>query len=54
MPHKKSVMFIPVLVFFFQPGLLVGQVSWVKNFDDALKQASAEKKCLVLDLSASW
>jgi len=31
----------------------MAQISWVKDFDDALKQAAAEKKCVVLDLSSS-
>jgi hypothetical protein len=32
----------------------VAQVAWVKNFNDALKQASKENKFIVLDMSASW
>jgi hypothetical protein len=32
----------------------MAQVAWVKNYDDALKQAAKEKKFIVLDISASW
>jgi hypothetical protein len=32
----------------------MAQVSWVKSFDDALKQAAKENKFIVLDISASW
>jgi thiol-disulfide isomerase/thioredoxin len=31
-----------------------GEVAWVKNYDDALKQAGEQKKFVVLDMSASW
>jgi thioredoxin-related protein len=31
-----------------------GEVAWVKNYDDALKQAENQKKYVVLDMSASW
>ncbi len=54
MPHSQSVLFILMLIAFFEPAFLAAQVLWVKNFDDALKQAAAEKKCVVLDLSANW
>jgi len=33
---------------------LAGEVAWVKNYDDALKQARQQKKSVVLDMSASW
>jgi hypothetical protein len=36
------------------PMMAVAQVAWVKSFDDALKQASREKKFIVMDISASW
>lgn len=48
---------LSALLFFFwllAPILAVAQVPWVKNFDDALKQAAKEKKFVVLDISASW
>jgi len=38
----------------FSPAFSPAQVTWVKNFDDALKQAGKEKKFVVLDISASW
>ncbi len=30
------------------------EVAWVKTYDEALKQAGAQKKFVVLDMSASW
>jgi tetratricopeptide (TPR) repeat protein len=33
---------------------LRAQVAWVAKFDDALRQAKAEGKLIVVDLSASW
>jgi hypothetical protein len=36
------------------PMIAVAQVAWVKSFDEALQQASREKKFVVLDMSASW
>jgi len=45
---------VAVLLLFFAPILGFSQVSWVKSFDDALKQAAKEKKFIVLDISASW
>ena len=38
----------------FAPLLATAQVAWVKDFGTALKQASKEKKFVVLDVSASW
>ena len=31
-----------------------GEVAWVKNYDDALRQAAQQKKSVILDMSASW
>ncbi len=45
---------MPLILFLLEPSFLAAQVSWVKNFDDALRQAAAQKKCVVLDISASW
>ncbi len=36
------------------PVITYAQVAWIKTFDEALKQASKEKKFIVLDMSASW
>lgn len=36
------------------PTIALAQVAWVKTFDGALKQASRERKFIVLDMSASW
>jgi hypothetical protein len=32
----------------------VAQMTWVKSYEEALKQAAKEKKFVVLDISASW
>jgi hypothetical protein len=45
---------IVLILLFGIPSCVFGQVSWVKNFDDALSQAAKEKKFIVLDMSASW
>ncbi len=31
-----------------------GEVAWVKDYKEALRQASEQKKFVVLDMSASW
>lgn len=36
------------------PLFAIAQISWVKSFDAAVKQAAKEKKFIVLDVSASW
>ncbi len=36
------------------PAVAQMQMQWVKNYDDALKQATKEKKFIILDVSASW
>jgi hypothetical protein len=43
-----------LLLSLLAPAATVAQVAWVKDFDDALKQAAKEKKFIVLDVSASW
>ena len=53
MSLPKCTFFISFLIFVLEPAVSVAQISWVKNFDDALKQAAAEKKYVVLDLSTS-
>ena len=55
--YYKDKILIPAIVLLlslFIPLLAVAQVAWVKNFNDALKQAAREKKFVVLDISASW
>jgi hypothetical protein len=47
----------PAMVLTFSllaPVLATAQITWVQNFDDALKQAAKEKKFIILDISASW
>jgi hypothetical protein len=34
--------------------LAADQISWVKSFDVARKQAAKENKFIVLDISATW
>ena len=36
------------------PVLAHAQVAFVKDFNDALKQAAKERKFVILDISASW
>jgi hypothetical protein len=48
---------IPVIILaaiLIAPVIAMAQVDWVKSYDSALKQASKEKKFIVLDISASW
>ena len=53
MSLPKCTFFVSFLIFVLEPAVSIAQISWVKNFDAALKQAAAEKKCVVLDLSTS-
>ncbi len=50
----KRFLMIVVSFLIFGPIFAAAQVSWVKSFDAALKQAAKEKKFIVLDISASW
>ena len=52
--NKRLFPVLVLLLSFFVPAAAVAQVAWVKNFDDAVKRAAAEKKFIVLDISASW
>jgi hypothetical protein len=53
--HRSKWIFgITISILFLLPVLAKAQVAWVKDFDAALKQASKEKKFIVLDISASW
>jgi hypothetical protein len=51
---SKQILWITLSIFLLSPILSNAQVAWVKDFDAALKQASKEKKFIVLDISASW
>jgi hypothetical protein len=51
---NKKLLAFSVLLAIVAPVGAVDRVAWVKNFDDALKQASRENKFIVLDMSASW
>jgi len=44
---------ILVSLFALAASYAVAQVAWVKGFDAALKQAAAEKKFVILDISES-
>ncbi len=50
--NRQMGMILAIL--FFAPVLAHAQVAFVKDFNDALKQAAREKKFIVLDVSASW
>ena len=50
--QRSLAVFLSVL--FLVPVFSAAQVAFVKDFDDALKQAAREKKFIVLDISASW
>jgi hypothetical protein len=50
---RKCLFFISWLTFCLTPAVSAAQISWAKSFDAALKQAAAEKKCIVLDFSTS-
>ncbi len=52
--NKTLVPAIALMLLVMAPVLAIAQIAWVKNFDDALKQAATEKKFIVLDISASW
>ena len=52
--YRNKKMIGVVILLFLAPAVATAQMAWVKNFDDALKQASSEKKFIVLDISASW
>ena len=52
--RKKMLAAIVLSSMLFCPMIAAAQVSWVKDFDDAQKQAAREKKFLLLDISASW
>ena len=45
---------VVLFVLMLHPVLARAQVAWVKHLSTALKQASKEKKFVVLDISASW
>jgi hypothetical protein len=52
--RAKQTLWITIAIFIFCPILVQAQVAWVKDFDAALKQATKEKKFVILDISASW
>ncbi len=52
--RSRQLLSIVFVLLVLCQGVAVAQVAWVKNFDDALKQAAREKKSIILDISASW
>jgi hypothetical protein len=52
--RNPKISVITLMLFAFAPVFAGAQVAWVKDFNTALKQAAAEKKFIVLDISASW
>jgi len=54
-PHRsKRMLAITLTLLFLLPVFAKAQIAWIKDFNAALKQASKEKKFIVLDISASW
>jgi len=52
---RSGIALPPVaLLFAATAGMLHAQVAWVARYDDALRQARAEQKFIVVDISASW
>ncbi len=51
---NRKMLLVVAAVFLMAPLFAEDQVAWVKDYDAALKQASKEKKFIVLDISASW
>ncbi len=54
MNARIAIIFISILVVIVSSMPLTAQVAWVARFDDALKQAKAEQKLIIVDVSASW
>jgi thioredoxin 1 len=54
MRSKTTLPLVAALMLVTTAGLLRAQVAWVARFDDALKQAKAEQKFMVVDISTSW
>ena len=52
--RKKPFLAIAFSWMILGQGIAVAQVSWVKSYDEAIKQAAREKKFIILDISASW
>jgi tetratricopeptide (TPR) repeat protein len=53
-PARKTRILIAGLILSAAVLPLQAQVAWVVKFDEALKQAKAEQKFIVVDISASW
>jgi hypothetical protein len=57
MDLRRRCRIIPIVllaIFMIAPVVAMAQVAWVKSFSAAVKQASKEKKFIVLDVSATW
>jgi hypothetical protein len=50
----RKMMLASVWALFLFPIACMNQVSWVDDYDDALRQAARGNKFVVLDISASW
>lgn len=52
---RKNIIAMTILLGIFLPlNLARAQISWVKDFDSALKKAAKEEKFIIVDFSASW
>ena len=54
MSRHARISLLSLLAVMFVYSICTAQVAWVERYDDALKQAAAQKKFVVVDLSASW
>jgi thiol-disulfide isomerase/thioredoxin len=54
MTHQLFARFSIYTAVMLFPYCVQAQVTWVQKFDEALKQAQAQGKFLVIDVSASW
>ena len=52
--NKTQFVALAMMLALFAPAFAAAQVSWAKNFSDALKQAAQEDKHIILDISATW
>jgi hypothetical protein len=52
--NKTKYLALALAMALLTPAFATAQVSWAKNFDEAVKQAAKENKFVILDISATW
>lgn len=52
--NRSRSLTLSFVLLLLTPAFAAAQVSFVKNLNDALKQAAKEKKFVILDISATW